>query len=205
MKNRLEEIREQKSVTQEELARQMEVSRKTICSIEAGRYNPSIILASKLARYFEMNIEEIFIFEEDLKRGHKSTKIIPALLIISGLILVIAGFVLDFNNIVGESVYSAIRCFGVPLFVLGCKDYWNACMDPDKYTDSEIERHDERNIQILNKAGYISFIFTLFSLFLFASVSIDLGYKLPSKLTFGLAVMSFGVLLVSYWYYKRRQ
>lgn len=65
MKNRLEELRKQRGIKQEELAFAMEVSRQTISSLEKGRYNPSIILAFKLARYFDMSIEEIFIYEED--------------------------------------------------------------------------------------------------------------------------------------------
>lgn len=65
MKNRLEELRKQRGIKQEELAFAMEVSRQTISSLEKGRYNPSIILAFKLARYFDMSIEEIFIYGED--------------------------------------------------------------------------------------------------------------------------------------------
>jgi len=65
LKNRLEEIRKQRGVTQEELALALEVSRQTINSLENGRYNPSIILAFKIARFFKMSIEEIFIYEED--------------------------------------------------------------------------------------------------------------------------------------------
>lgn len=65
MKNRLEEIRKQQGIKQEELAAILEVSRQTIGSIENGRYNPSIILAFKIARYFQMSIEEIFIYEEE--------------------------------------------------------------------------------------------------------------------------------------------
>ena len=65
MKNRLEEIRKERGVTQEELASSLEVSRQTIGSLENGRYNPSILLAFKIARYFQMSIEEIFIYEED--------------------------------------------------------------------------------------------------------------------------------------------
>ncbi len=65
MKNRLEEIRKSRGVTQEELAASLEVSRQTIGSLENGRYNPSILLAFKLARYFQMSIEDIFIYEED--------------------------------------------------------------------------------------------------------------------------------------------
>jgi putative transcriptional regulator len=65
MKNRIEEIRNSRGIRQEELARLMGVSRQTISSLENGRYNPSIMLAHKIAQYFEMTIEEVFIFEED--------------------------------------------------------------------------------------------------------------------------------------------
>lgn len=58
-------IRKQRGISQEELALALEVSRQTIGSLENGRYNPSIILAFKIARFFDMNIEEIFIYEED--------------------------------------------------------------------------------------------------------------------------------------------
>lgn len=65
MKNRLEEIRKAKGFTQEELANALEVSRQTVGSLENGKYNPSIILAFKIARFFEVSIEEVFIYEED--------------------------------------------------------------------------------------------------------------------------------------------
>lgn len=65
MKNRLEELRKARGVKQEDLAAALEVSRQTIGSLENGRYNPSILLAFKIARYFDMSIEEIFIYEED--------------------------------------------------------------------------------------------------------------------------------------------
>ena len=65
MNNRLEELRKERGVTQEELAALLEVSRQTISSLEKGRYNPSILLAFKLARYFDCAIEDIFIYEED--------------------------------------------------------------------------------------------------------------------------------------------
>lgn len=63
MKNNLEKLRNECSISQVELADAMEVSRQTISSLENGRYNPSIVLAFKLARYFNKNIEEIFIYE----------------------------------------------------------------------------------------------------------------------------------------------
>lgn len=65
MKNCLEEIRKERGIKQEELADALEVSRQTIGSLENGRYNPSITLAFKLARYFDTSIEDIFIYEED--------------------------------------------------------------------------------------------------------------------------------------------
>ena len=65
MKNRLEELRKARNISQEELAAALEVSRQTIGSLERGRYNPSILLAFKLARYFDLTIEDIFIYEED--------------------------------------------------------------------------------------------------------------------------------------------
>ena len=64
MKNRIEEIRKQKGIRQEDFAHSMGVSRQTISSLETGRYNPSIQLAYKIARYFELTIEEVFLFEE---------------------------------------------------------------------------------------------------------------------------------------------
>lgn len=65
VKNRLEELRKERGIRQEELAEAMEVSRQTIGSLENGRYNPSITLAFKLAKYFNMSIEDIFIYEEE--------------------------------------------------------------------------------------------------------------------------------------------
>jgi len=65
MKNIIAELRKSRKITQEELAEQCEVSRQTIISLENGRYNPSILLAHKIARVFGLSIEEVFIFEED--------------------------------------------------------------------------------------------------------------------------------------------
>jgi putative transcriptional regulator len=65
LKNRLEEMRKNMGLTQEDLADRLEVSRQTIGSLENGRYNPSILLAYRIARIFHVNVEEIFIYEED--------------------------------------------------------------------------------------------------------------------------------------------
>lgn len=65
LKNRIEELRNGRGVLQDELAKQMGVSRQTISSLENGRYNPSILLAHKIAAFFGLPIEEVFIFEEE--------------------------------------------------------------------------------------------------------------------------------------------
>ena len=65
MKNRIEAIRKERGILQDEIAKAMGVSRQTISSLENGRYNPSILLAYKIAKYFGMTIEEVFVFEEE--------------------------------------------------------------------------------------------------------------------------------------------
>ena len=65
MNNRISELRKARSMTQQDLADLLGVTRQTIISLESGRYNPSIMLAFKLARAFDLHIEDIFIYEED--------------------------------------------------------------------------------------------------------------------------------------------
>jgi putative transcriptional regulator len=64
LENRVRELREKNGLTQEQLASRVGVSRQTIISIETGRYNPSLVLAYKLAKNFGRSIEEVFIFSE---------------------------------------------------------------------------------------------------------------------------------------------
>ena len=63
MKNRIEIIRKEREILQDEMAKAMGVSRQTISSLENGRYNPSIMLAYKIAKYFGMTIEDVFILK----------------------------------------------------------------------------------------------------------------------------------------------
>ena len=65
MKNRVQELRKQRRLSQSELAGAVEVTRQTIISLENGKYNASLMLAHKIARYFDLTIEEVFLFEED--------------------------------------------------------------------------------------------------------------------------------------------
>ena len=67
MKNRVKELRTRENLTQEKLAEKIGVRRETIVSIERGKYNPSLQLAFKISKYFDMLVEEIFLFEEKLE------------------------------------------------------------------------------------------------------------------------------------------
>lgn len=64
MQNRIQEMRKAMRVTQNELADAVNVSRQTIISLENGRYNASLTLAHKIAKYFGVTIEELFVFDE---------------------------------------------------------------------------------------------------------------------------------------------
>lgn len=65
MNNRIKEFRKENKVTQDELASAVGVTRQTIISLENGKYNASLQLAYKISKYFDMRIEDIFIFEEE--------------------------------------------------------------------------------------------------------------------------------------------
>ena len=64
MKNRIAELRGESGLTQQTLAEELGVSRQTVISLEKGKYNPSILLAHRIARRFGLSIEQVFIFEE---------------------------------------------------------------------------------------------------------------------------------------------
>lgn len=67
MKNHLEQLRKQRELSQEEFGKLMGVSRQTIISLEKGKYNPSLELAFKIAEFFQLKIEDIFIYKEEEK------------------------------------------------------------------------------------------------------------------------------------------
>lgn len=71
MRNRVRELRIGRGLTQEEIAERVGVSRQTIISIEVGRYNPSIVLAYKLARAFDQSIEDVFFYEPETEEDHE--------------------------------------------------------------------------------------------------------------------------------------
>lgn len=64
MRNTIKVERAKKDITQADLAEAIDVSRLTIHSIETGKFNPSIMIALKIARYFDIKVDELFILEE---------------------------------------------------------------------------------------------------------------------------------------------
>ncbi|MDR0308907.1 MAG: helix-turn-helix transcriptional regulator [Coriobacteriales bacterium] len=65
MKTRIQELRKAKKLSQEELAAAVGVTRQTITSLETGKYTASLVLAARIARYFGMSIEEVFLIDDD--------------------------------------------------------------------------------------------------------------------------------------------
>ena len=65
MKNRIQELRKLRKIRQEDLAEAVGVTRQTIISLENGKYNASLLLAHKIAKYFSCSIEEVFLFDEE--------------------------------------------------------------------------------------------------------------------------------------------
>lgn len=63
MKNKVEQLRKERGLSQEEFAKALRVSRQTVSSIETGKYNPSLELAFTIADFFDKQIEDIFIYE----------------------------------------------------------------------------------------------------------------------------------------------
>ena len=65
LNNKIKDLRKENKITQDELACRLGVTRQTIISLENGKYNASLQLAHKIAKFFGMRIEDIFIFEEE--------------------------------------------------------------------------------------------------------------------------------------------
>ena len=65
MKTKIQDFRKERGVTQSELADAVDVTRQTIISLESGKYKASLILAHKLAQFFNVTIEDLFVFDEE--------------------------------------------------------------------------------------------------------------------------------------------
>lgn len=159
MKNRLEEIRKSNGITQEELASILEVSRQTIGSLENGRYNPSIILAFKISKYFRVSIEDIFIYEEG-EEDEKNKNVVKAcFLTFLGIGLVVVGFLFHKNSVSTDKMMATISYIFIGV---GCGIFGHFMDNLIKYFSTknheelerqiQIEKNDERNILIVEKS-----------------------------------------------------
>lgn len=148
MKNRLEQIRKEKGITQEELADALEVSRQTVGSLENGRYNPSIILAYKIAKYFNLTIEEIFIYEEDKKWKNKKTQNFWYI----GYVIGICGLILALTLKLNESVEIVLSVVFVAIISLSHVKIMHYKMMKKDHT-YKINMNDERNEKIKDKVN----------------------------------------------------
>ena len=157
MKNRLEELRKQRGIKQEDLANALEVSRQTIGSLENGRYNPSIQLAFKIARYFNMSImyierkQKIVIC---LLGGLIMKKRLLILMTVTGMIILLGGLLtygLGVHEIIPvprpDLIVVGTSLIGILLIVSGVCDLF-----VKKTKEMEIEENDERNISLSNAA-----------------------------------------------------
>lgn len=120
MKNKLSEIRKQHRMNQQELADVLEVTRQTIGSIENGRYDPSLQLAFKIARYFDMAIEEIFSDErvKDMNlRLFWSLEVVGGLLLVLGVALGIVG-VDKFDDTMPQGDYAVFAIVFMGVFLI---------------------------------------------------------------------------------------
>ena len=167
MKNRLEELRKQRGIKQEDLATALEVSRQTIGSLENGRYNPSIILAFKIARYFQMSIEEIFIYEEESKWN---------IIFLGGLLTYGLGVHQLLPVPRPDLVVYGTTLIGIILIFMGCDIF----SKPTK--EMQILENDERNIAITNASLANAYKVTLTLLVLVLFALVFMGYM--SKVVF---------------------
>lgn len=69
MRNHIQKLREELNLTQDELARRVEVTRQTINAIENDKYNPTLSLAFKLARLFGLTVDQVFDYDAEIGKG----------------------------------------------------------------------------------------------------------------------------------------
>lgn len=206
LKNRLEILRKQKGIKQEELAEALEVSRQTIGSLENGRYNPSIILAFKLARYFNTTIEEIFIYEEEkiIKINSQVKNYILVGIsagIIIGCLFAIKLYGRDIRIIIplaiallifGHSVDNILKLFAT-----------KSSTKVEKQLEIEIK--DERNTLIREKAGSETSEYMLYLNTVIVFILGFMGAEFWMLCLFGSLILAQGVLSVFlYNYYDNR-
>ena len=174
MKNRLEELRKLRGIKQEDLATALEVSRQTVGSLENGRYNPSILLAFKIARYFQMSIEEIFIYEEESKSKHK-------LWYIGYIVSAILVPIILFTDFPKTADIGLLILMSIIFSISHTQLMHNRMMKND--IDYKVNVMDERNISIKEKSGNITNMITMVLLGIVTVIFISFDYFIPTIIT----------------------
>lgn len=205
MKNKLEEIRNARGIKQDELAKVLEVSRQTISSLENGKYNPSIILAFKIARYFNMTIEEIFIMRRNeimLCKFGKTNKKVLSGMVIFGVVSLIFGIV--FANSLSDDQRSLMMLAGMfsgagTGIIAVAIFFWirGKVLSPEKLKQKAIEKNDERNVQITRTALTVVAITSNLTFAVLAFVLMGMGYMVPALIMVGCIYLQLGIFLIA--------
>ena len=171
MKNKIEAIRKEQGILQEEFAKAMGVSRQTISSLENGRYNPSILLAHKIAKFFGMTIEEVFVFGRNNMK--KKDIIFGAIWLLLGLVLTALSCLETLDGF-WSGMGSALVVIGIVRLLRGYR-----LSKSETYREArEVAETDERFHFIRNKAwawaGYLFIIICALSTIVFRLLGQDL-------------------------------
>ena len=177
MKTRIPELRKARKISQEELARSVGVTRQTITSIEVGKYTASLVLAYKIAKYFNLMIEEVFDFEEELNKHYK-----------------------DF-------VYGYQTGLSFSLLIFPCINLISnffLAKNKTKLVNKYINHHDERKLFIYDKIGNNSvFILEITSMALASIIAPLYSFDL----LLGIITCIFIIMIIRvylYFYYNRK-
>jgi putative transcriptional regulator len=212
LKNRLEEFRKQQGIRQEELAEILEVSRQTIGSLENGRYNPSIILAIKIARFFGKSVEEIFIYEEEQKKMRKQSQ--PWLFVL-GPVSLVMGIIMRALFVESESVTDhssllpvVLLGFGSSLTITGIVYFIVTKLirirNPKKAKQIVIEAKDERNVKLLEKSGYTTWYVTMITLVALSMTLVAMGFETAFWLSLGVFAIHVTVFFICGYIYDKK-
>lgn len=192
MKNNIESIRKLKKISQQELADVLEVTRQTISSLENGRYNPSISLAFKIARFFNMSIEEIFIYEGDWFFMKKTKMVLTARALILLALMLFLFAIITQNALSNIYVTGALYLSAIISFSIGAiLAFIAALKDKEHMKNVELSKKDERlqNITMRSKAKAFDIVMYLLQL--------TTAYLYLSKVVSTDALIILGVLILA--------
>ena len=155
MRNKVEQLRKERGLNQDDFAKMLRVSRQTISSIETGKYNPSLELAFAISDFFGKRIEEIFIYERGAEMK-KSNLITGILYVLFGVVCLIVALLIETKL---EGILWGFAGAGIfPGIMMICKYfYWSSPKNKEQYEErlenDRIEQHDELKTKIRDRAG----------------------------------------------------